>query len=143
MGDGTQQTVQATGNGPVDATFNAIQQAGAAQGQARALPGARRDRGHRRAGRGVGAARGEAEGGRAVTARAADPDTLVASAKAYSQRAQQAVRQARPPARADGWRGPRDDFYRTRHPANALRERLRDRPRMRGPRPQLLYSLFR
>ena len=42
----------------------------------------------------------EAEGGRAVTARAADPDTLVASAKAYLSRAQQAVRQARPPARA-------------------------------------------
>ncbi len=34
------------------------QGAGAARGEARALPGARRDRRHRRAGRGVGAARG-------------------------------------------------------------------------------------
>ena len=55
--------------------------AGAARGEARALSGPRRDRGHRRAGRSVGAAR------RARAARSprkgADPDTLVASAKAY------------------------------------------------------------
>ena len=62
--DGSHETVQSTGNGPVDATFNAIQRAGAAQGQAGALPGARGDRGHRRAGRGVGAARGRGGGPR-------------------------------------------------------------------------------
>ena len=47
----------ATGNGPVDAIFNCDQGAGAARGEARALPGPRGDRRHRRAGRGVGAAR--------------------------------------------------------------------------------------
>ena len=60
----------ATGNGPVDAIFNAIKRAGAARGDARALSGARRDRRHRRAGRGVGAAGGS---GRSVTARAPIP----------------------------------------------------------------------
>jgi 2-isopropylmalate synthase len=84
MGEGVHQTVQATGNGPVDATFNAIvklvphtaklalyQVHAVTEGtDAQAEVSVRLE--------------DEAEaGGRAVTARAADPDTLVASAKAY------------------------------------------------------------
>jgi 2-isopropylmalate synthase len=83
MGDGAHQTVQATGNGPVDATFNAIlklvpHQAKLALFQVHAVT------------EGTDAQaevsvrlEDEADGGRAVTARAADPDTLVAAAKAY------------------------------------------------------------
>jgi 2-isopropylmalate synthase len=84
MGEGRQETVQATGNGPVDATFNAIiklvpHKAKLALFQVHAVT------------EGTDAQaevsvrlEDEAEaGGRAVTARAADPDTLVASAKAY------------------------------------------------------------
>jgi 2-isopropylmalate synthase len=77
---GTQHTVQATGNGPVDATFNAIkalvpndtvlelyQVHAVTKGtDAQAEVSVRL-----------------AEGGRSVTAKGADPDTLVASAKAY------------------------------------------------------------
>ena len=79
--EGDHKTVQSTGNGPVDAIFNAIKALIAARGEAGALPGARRDGGHRRAGRGVGAARGPTAA--ASRRAAADPDTLVASAKAY------------------------------------------------------------
>src|SRR5205809_2900286 len=78
--DGRHHTVQATGNGPVDATFNAIkalipheavlelyQVHAVTQGtDAQAEVSVRLS-----------------EGGRAVTAKGADPDTLVASAKAY------------------------------------------------------------
>ncbi len=83
MGDGVHQTVQATGNGPVDATFNAIiklvpHKAKLALYQVHAVT------------EGTDAQaevsvrlQDEAEGGKTVTARAADPDTLVASAKAY------------------------------------------------------------
>jgi len=83
VGDGKQQTVQSTGNGPVDAIFNAIHKlvphkAKLALYQVHAVT------------EGTDAQaevsvrlEDEAEGGRAVTARAADPDTLVASAKAY------------------------------------------------------------
>ncbi len=78
--EGMHKTVQATGNGPVDATFNAIQkliphQAKLALYQVHAVT------------EGTDAqaevsVRLEAEG-RSVTAKSADPDTLVASAKAY------------------------------------------------------------
>jgi 2-isopropylmalate synthase len=85
MGDGAHQTVQATGNGPVDATFNAIVKlvphtAKLALYQVHAVT------------EGTDAQAevsvrledtADGGGGRAVTARAADPDTLVASAKAY------------------------------------------------------------
>ncbi|HEX9320619.1 MAG TPA: 2-isopropylmalate synthase [Xanthobacteraceae bacterium] len=78
--DGRHHTVQSTGNGPVDATFNAIkalipheavlelyQVHAVTQGtDAQAEVSVRLS-----------------EGGRAVTAKGADPDTLVASAKAY------------------------------------------------------------
>jgi len=78
--DGRHQTVQATGNGPVDATFNAIktliphdavlelyQVHAVTEGtDAQAEVSVRL-----------------AENGRSVTAKGADPDTLVASAKAY------------------------------------------------------------
>ena len=83
LGDGKQQTVQSTGNGPVDATFNAIIQlvphkAKLALYQVHAVT------------EGTDAQaevsvrlEDEAEGGKTVTAKAADPDTLVVSAKAY------------------------------------------------------------
>jgi 2-isopropylmalate synthase len=83
MGEGKQQTVQSTGNGPVDATFNAIHKlvphkAKLALYQVHAVT------------EGTDAQaevsvrlEDETDGGRAVTSRAADPDTLVASAKAY------------------------------------------------------------
>jgi 2-isopropylmalate synthase len=78
--DGQHQTVQSTGNGPVDATFNAIhklvphsavlelfQVHAVTEGtDAQAEVSVRLQ-----------------EAGRTVTAKAADPDTLVASAKAY------------------------------------------------------------
>src|SRR5438132_12009474 len=78
--DGRHNTVQATGNGPVDATFNAIkamipheavlelyQVHAVTEGtDAQAEVSVRLS-----------------ENGRAVTAKGADPDTLVASAKAY------------------------------------------------------------
>jgi len=78
--EGTHKTVQAQGNGPVDATFNAIkaliphevklelyQVTAVTEGtDAQAEVSVRLE-----------------HGGRSVTARAADPDTLVASAKAY------------------------------------------------------------
>jgi len=78
--DGTHKTVQAQGNGPVDATFNAIkaliphevklalyQVMAVTEGtDAQAEVSVRLEK-----------------NGRSVTSRAADPDTLVASAKAY------------------------------------------------------------
>ncbi len=78
--DGQQQTVQATGNGPVDATFNAIrmlvpheaklqlyQVHAVTEGtDAQAEVSVRLE-----------------EDGRTVTGRGADTDTMVASAKAY------------------------------------------------------------
>jgi 2-isopropylmalate synthase len=78
--EGRHHTVQATGNGPVDATFNAVKaliphQAVLELYQVHAVT------------EGTDA---QAEvsvrlsqSGRAVTAKGADPDTLVASAKAY------------------------------------------------------------
>jgi 2-isopropylmalate synthase len=81
FGEGANQTVQTTGNGPVDATFNAIHKlvphkAKLALYQVHAVT------------EGTDAqaevsVRLEDEDGKQVTARAADPDTLVASAKAY------------------------------------------------------------
>jgi 2-isopropylmalate synthase len=78
---GQHQTVQATGNGPVDATFNAIHKLIPHAGklelyQVHAVT------------EGTDAqaevsVRLEGPEGRLVTGRAADPDTLVASAKAY------------------------------------------------------------
>ena len=55
--DGQQRDRGVRGQRPGRCDLQLHQGAGAARGQARALPGARRDRGHRRAGRGVGAAR--------------------------------------------------------------------------------------
>jgi 2-isopropylmalate synthase len=81
LGEGAKHTVQTTGNGPVDATFNAIHKlvphkAKLALYQVHAVT------------EGTDAqaevsVRLEDEDGKQVTARAADPDTLVASAKAY------------------------------------------------------------
>jgi 2-isopropylmalate synthase len=78
--EGEHRTTQATGNGPVDATFNAIKsliphEAGLELYQVHAVtegPDAQAEVSVRLS-----------ENGRTVTARSADPDTLVASAKAY------------------------------------------------------------
>jgi 2-isopropylmalate synthase len=78
--EGAHRTVQATGNGPVDATFNAIKalmphEAKLALFQVHAVT------------EGTDAQAEVSvrleEDGRSVTSKAADPDTLVASAKAY------------------------------------------------------------
>ena len=79
--EGQHHTVQSTGNGPVDATFNCIKALIPHEARARTLSGARGHRRHRRAGGSVGAACPRAAS--SVTAKGADPDTLVASAKAY------------------------------------------------------------
>ncbi|HEX5999958.1 MAG TPA: 2-isopropylmalate synthase [Hyphomicrobiaceae bacterium] len=84
MGEGGHQTVQATGNGPVDATFNAIHrlvphEARLALYQVHAVT----EGTDAQAEVSVRLEDSAETGGRAVTARAADPDTLVASAKAY------------------------------------------------------------
>ena len=82
MGEGKQQTVQATGNGPVDATFNAIiklvpHKAKLALYQVHAVTEGTDAQAE------VSVRLEDEVEGKTVTARAADPDTLVASAKAY------------------------------------------------------------
>ena len=84
MGGGKHETVHATGNGPVDATFNAIMKlvphkAKLALYQVHAVT----EGTDAQAEVSVRLSDASDAGGRAVTARAADPDTLVASAKAY------------------------------------------------------------
>ena len=78
--DGVEKTVQATGNGPVDATFNAIHKLVPHRAilelyQVHAVT-------HGTDAQAEVSVRLHEEG-RTVTAKAADPDTLVASAKAY------------------------------------------------------------
>ena len=78
--DGKHQTVQATGNGPVDATFNAIKalvpnEALLELYQVHAVT-------HGTDAQAEVSVR-LSENGKSVTAKGADPDTLVASAKAY------------------------------------------------------------
>jgi 2-isopropylmalate synthase len=78
--DGHHQTVQTTGNGPVDAIFNAV--------KALSPHNANLDLYQVHAVTGGTDAQAEvsvrlSEDGKSVTGRAADPDTLVASAKAY------------------------------------------------------------
>src|SRR5262245_23246978 len=80
--EGEHHTVQATGNGPVDATFNAIvklvpHQAKLALFQVHAVTEGTDAQAE------VSVRLEDEAEGKAVTARAADPDTLVASAKAY------------------------------------------------------------
>jgi 2-isopropylmalate synthase len=79
---GSQQTVQATGNGPVDATFNAIvklvpHKAKLALYQVHAVTEGTDAQAE------VSVRLEDEVEGKTVTARAADPDTMVASAKAY------------------------------------------------------------
>jgi 2-isopropylmalate synthase len=79
--EGRHITQQATGNGPVDATFNAIKaiiphQAKLALFQVHAVT-------EGTDAQAVVSVRLEDEAGKSVTAKAADPDTLVASAMAY------------------------------------------------------------
>ena len=83
MGEGRQQTVQATGNGPVDATFNAITKLVPHQGKLALYQVHAVTEGTDAQAEVSVRLEDEHDGGRAVTARAADPDTLVASAKAY------------------------------------------------------------
>jgi 2-isopropylmalate synthase len=78
--EGQHQTVQATGNGPVDATFNAIKalvpnEALLELYQVHAVT-------HGTDAQAEVSVR-LSENGKSVTAKGADPDTLVASAKAY------------------------------------------------------------
>src|SRR6476659_9919829 len=78
MGEGKQETVHATGNGPVDATFNAIHKlvphkAKLALYQVHAVTEGTDAQAE------VSVRLEDEEEGRAVTARAADPDTMVAS----------------------------------------------------------------
>ncbi len=80
--DGTHRTVQTTGNGPVDATFNAIKailphEAKLQLYQVHAVTEGTDAQAE------VSVRLEHAESGRTATGRAADPDTLVASAKAY------------------------------------------------------------
>jgi 2-isopropylmalate synthase len=80
--EGTHRTVQATGNGPVDATFNAIHalvphEAKLALYQVHAVTEGTDAQAE------VSVRLEDTESGRTVTAKSADPDTLVASAKAY------------------------------------------------------------
>jgi 2-isopropylmalate synthase len=80
--DGTHRTVQSTGNGPVDATFNAIKalmphEAKLALYQVHAVTEGTDAQAE------VSVRLDDEAAGKSVTARAADPDTLVASAKAY------------------------------------------------------------
>ncbi len=80
--DGTHKTVQTTGNGPVDAIFNAIHaimphEAKLALYQVHAVTEGTDAQAE------VSVRLEDMMSGRSVTGRAADPDTLVASAKAY------------------------------------------------------------
>ena len=80
--DGTHKTVQTTGNGPVDAIFNAIHtliphDAKLALYQVHAVTEGTDAQAE------VSVRLEDGQSGRSVTGRAADPDTLVASAKAY------------------------------------------------------------
>ena len=78
--DGKIVTEEQEGNGPVDATFNAIKALVPHEARAGALSGACGDRGHRCAGGGLRAPRRRR---RSVTVPRRRPDTLVASAQAY------------------------------------------------------------
>jgi 2-isopropylmalate synthase len=80
--DGTHNTVQSTGNGPIDATFNAVMKlvphkAKLALYQVHAITEGSDAQAE------VSVRLEDEAVGTTVTARAADPDTLVASAKAY------------------------------------------------------------
>ena len=80
--DGKQSTVQSSGNGPVDATFNAIaklipHEAKLELYQVHAVTQGTDAQAE------VSVRLADATEGKSVTAKAADPDTLVASAKAY------------------------------------------------------------
>ena len=80
--DGSHRTVQTTGNGPVDAIFNAIHaliphEAKLALYQVHAVTEGTDAQAE------VSVRLEDTQSGRSVTGRAADPDTLVASAKAY------------------------------------------------------------
>ena len=80
--DGTHHTSQTTGNGPVDATFNAIKkliphEVKLELYQVHAVTEGTDAQAE------VSVRLGDIKEGKSVTAKAADPDTLVASAKAY------------------------------------------------------------
>jgi 2-isopropylmalate synthase len=80
--DGTHKTVQATGNGPVDATFNAIKQLVPHETRLQLYQVHAVTEGTDAQAE-VSVRLEDEAAGQAVTGRAADPDTLVASAKAY------------------------------------------------------------
>jgi 2-isopropylmalate synthase len=80
--DGTHKTVQATGNGPVDATFNAIKQIVPHETRLQLYQVHAVTEGTDAQAE-VSVRLEDQALGKAATGRAADPDTLVASAKAY------------------------------------------------------------
>ncbi len=80
--DGSHKTVQALGNGPVDATFNALQEAFPHSAKL-ALYQVHSVTGGTDAQAEVSVRLEDDEAGISATGKAADPDTLVASAKAY------------------------------------------------------------
>jgi 2-isopropylmalate synthase len=98
--DGQHVTRQSTGNGPVDATFNAIKsivphQAKLALFQVHAVTEGTDAQAE------VSVRLEDVEAGKSVTAKGADPDTLVASAKAYVSalnKLQVKQRRSKPPA---------------------------------------------
>ena len=98
--DGQHMTTQSTGNGPVDATFNAIKaivphQAKLALYQVHAVTEGTDAQAE------VSVKLEDVEAGKTVTAKGTDPDTLVASAKAYVSalnKLQVKQRRSKPPA---------------------------------------------
>ncbi len=80
--NGTHKTVQATGNGPIDATFNAIKQLVPHETKLQLYQVHAVTEGTDAQAE-VSVRLEDESLGKAATGRAADPDTLVASAKAY------------------------------------------------------------
>ena len=80
--DGVERASEATGDGPVDAVFNAIKQAFSHTAELRLFQVHAVTEGTDAQAE-VSVKLEDVAAGKSVTARAADPDTLVASAKAY------------------------------------------------------------
>ncbi len=116
--EGVQKTHQATGNGPVDAIFNAIHALvphEACSSSIRSMPSPRARMLRRRSPSSWLRAAGS------VTARGADPDTLVASARGLYRRAQQ----ARGPAPAQSRQQGRLERFRAKWIPVRVRKRIK------------------
>ena len=97
--DGEHRTVQATGNGPVDATFNCIKALVPHEATLELYQVQRRHRGHRRAGGGVGAHLGGRANGDRARGRHRHARRL---GQGLRRGAEQALGEARAPPRAGG-----------------------------------------